>query len=246
VSKFFDDAFDRAKKIFSDSIRETKVVCMTRGSPALLATGGKRSRPASPDLWNKNLQVAAWNSPTRSLSPAKKRGRLKQATVAGGNKAYNSPYRALKVDVRRKIENWDPNKLTTETNFVMGTKANKALGLGATRGRIYMKHPELFKYSGDHDDKKWMVKNGCMAATGGKNTFIMNADDVTELYEAEYKESQGTHLEELKFFKLPNFILCKMRSAMANDKRLRVSGLPPTGRPPEGCPSLQPGKVPKV
>jgi len=74
VSKFFDDAFDRAKKIFSDSIRETKVVCMTRGSPALLATGGKRSRPASPDLWNKNLQVAAWNSPTRSLSPAKVSG----------------------------------------------------------------------------------------------------------------------------------------------------------------------------
>ena len=60
----------------------------------------------------------------------------------------------------------------------------------------------------------------------------MTSHRFTSLSSQLSRESQGTHLEELKFFKLPNFILCKMRSAMANDKRLRVSGLPPTGRPP--------------
>lgn len=45
------------------------------------------------------------------------------------------------------MSQWDPSSLTTESSFVMGTRANKALGLGATRGRIYMKHPELFKVS---------------------------------------------------------------------------------------------------
>ena len=58
--------------------------------------------------------------------------------------------------------------MTSETLFVLGSKANKALGLGQTRGRLYMKHPELFKYSGDAEDKEWLTKNQVMSTTGGK------------------------------------------------------------------------------
>lgn len=48
--------------------------------------------------------------------------------------------------VRREGPKWDPERLTTETLFILGSRANKALGFGQTRGRLYMKHPELFKY----------------------------------------------------------------------------------------------------
>ena len=44
----------------------------------------------------------------------------------------------------------------------------QALGFGQTRGRLYIKHPELFKYSGDQTDKEWLAKANFMATTGGK------------------------------------------------------------------------------
>ena len=52
--------------------------------------------------------------------------------------------------------------------FILGSRANKALGFGQTRGRLYIKHPELFKYSGDQTDKEWLAKANLMATTGGK------------------------------------------------------------------------------
>ena len=42
------------------------------------------------------------------------------------------------------------------------------MGFGQTRGRLYIKHPELFKYSGDQTDKEWLAKANLMATTGGK------------------------------------------------------------------------------
>ena len=47
--------------------------------------------------------------------------------------------------VRRDGPKWDPGRLTEETLFILGSRANKALGYGQTRGRLYIKHPELFK-----------------------------------------------------------------------------------------------------
>ena len=48
--------------------------------------------------------------------------------------------------VRREGPKWDPGRLTEDTLFILGSRANKALGYGQTRGRLYIKHPELFKY----------------------------------------------------------------------------------------------------
>ena len=47
--------------------------------------------------------------------------------------------------VRRDGPKWEPSRLTEETLFILGSRANKALGYGQTRGRLYIKHPELFK-----------------------------------------------------------------------------------------------------
>ncbi|XP_039266852.2 deoxynucleotidyltransferase terminal-interacting protein 1-like [Styela clava] len=169
-------------------------------------------RVPSPDFpWTKRL---AKHSPRRSLSPTPRSAKRGKATP----RRYGSPQQGGREPLSR--DNWDPDKLNTDTKFIMGTRANKALGLGATRGRIYMKHPELFKYSSDPDDKKWMVKNNCMLATGGKNTFIMIADNIFDLIDNEYKDSPHIMREELQVFTLPEFILQKMRALMIKEKKL--------------------------
>ncbi|CAK8678639.1 unnamed protein product [Clavelina lepadiformis] len=224
-------------KHHKDGLKNVKKTTETRAfSPSMPSNipshlVGKR-RAASPDFpWNKRLKESRDMLQRRSLSPLPKKPHKTVATLVSSPRRYGSPHRNTKEIVKRKIENqWDPARLTVGTEFVMGTKANRALGLGATRGRIYMKHPDLFKYAGDHEDKKWMVKHNCMAATGGKNTFIMMAEDVMHLFETEYKDSPGTMAEELQFFKLPEFVLQKMRKAMVNEKVLRIG---PPSKPSE-------------
>lgn len=63
-------------------------------------------------------------------------------------------------------------------------RANKALGFGLTRGRLYIKHPELFRYSGDQEDKEWLVRHSLMPPTGGK-AYLMIVEDISELAEAD-------------------------------------------------------------
>lgn len=173
-------------------------------------------RAPSPDIPFKRNKDAHKNLPRSFTPPPRKRHKVT------GPRRYGSPHRSNKEPIKREGPTWDPNHLNTSTQFVMGTKANKALGLGATRGRIYMKHPELFKYTGDPEDKKWMVKNNCMAATGGKNTFILIAEDVENLLKTEYKDSPGILYEELELFRLPEFILQKMRLSMEKEKKVAL------------------------
>ena len=59
-------------------------------------------------------------------------------------------------------------------------RANKALGFAQTRGRLYVKHPGLFKYASDSDDKEWLSKNKLMPATGGR-AYIMLLEDIEKL-----------------------------------------------------------------
>ena len=71
----------------------------------------------------------------------------------------------------------------TEVLYNFGTyvfRANKALGFAQTRGRLYVKHPGLFKYASDADDKEWLSKNKLMPATGGR-AYIMLLEDIEKL-----------------------------------------------------------------
>ena len=47
--------------------------------------------------------------------------------------------------VRREGPKWEAERLNPDTLFILGSRANKGLGFGQTRGRLYIKHPELFK-----------------------------------------------------------------------------------------------------
>ena len=116
--------------------------------------------------------------------------------------------------VRREGHEWDPSRLTADTMFILGSKANKALGLGQTRGRLYMKHPELFKYSGDQDDKEWLTKNQIMSTTGGKAYLMVLQDIVNLSLTDEYAKHPRQKPDELVGFKIPLFMLEKMQNFM--------------------------------
>ncbi|EPY78772.1 ubiquitin-conjugating enzyme E2 C [Camelus ferus] len=82
---------------------------------------------------------------------------------------------------RSCLEQWDPARLNESTTFVLGSRANKALGMGGTRGRIYIKHPHLFKYAADPQDKHWLAEQHHMRATGGKMAYLLIEEDIRDL-----------------------------------------------------------------
>jgi hypothetical protein len=55
---------------------------------------------------------------------------------------------------------------------------------------LYIKHPTLFKYSGDAEDKEWLCRHNLMPPTGGK-AYLMVLEDIWELAETdEYRLEQ--------------------------------------------------------
>ena len=96
--------------------------------------------------------------------------------------------------VRREGARWDPARITEETLFVMGAKANKALGLGAQRGRLYMKHQDVFRYCGDAEDKLWLYEQGLMPSAGGR-AFLLLLEDIQHLARTdEYRDAPGVEV----------------------------------------------------
>ncbi|XP_031560835.1 deoxynucleotidyltransferase terminal-interacting protein 1-like [Actinia tenebrosa] len=161
-------------------------------------------------------RVERGNSPSRTVV-RKKRPRLdvdrERSTVA--SRAADSKTIAA--------YDWDPEGINEETEFVMGVKANKALGFAATRGKLYYRHPNLFKYSGDSDDKQWLYEHSQLPITGGK-AFLMIASEVRNLVQThtEYRENENIKIDDLKGFKVPLSMIEKMKAYMRKAKREAV------------------------
>jgi deoxynucleotidyltransferase terminal-interacting protein 1 len=120
--------------------------------------------------------------------------------------------------VRREGPKWESERLTSDTLFILGSRANKALGFGQTRGRLYIKHPELFKYSGDQTDKEWLAKANLMATTGGK-AYLMVLQDILDLAESpEYSSHPKQQPGELVGFTVPDWMLEKMKAYIETAK----------------------------
>jgi len=120
--------------------------------------------------------------------------------------------------VRREGPKWEPERLEQDTLFILGSRANKALGFGQTRGRLYIKHPELFKYSGDQTDKEWLAKANLMATTGGK-AYLMVLSDILQLAQSpEYSSHPKQQPEELVGFRVPQWMIEKMKAYIETAK----------------------------
>ncbi|KAG8190742.1 hypothetical protein JTE90_024873 [Oedothorax gibbosus] len=143
------------------------------------------------------------------VKPKKRKGRPPNS-VSG----RSTPLKFKIEHVRREGPKWDPDRLQPDTEFIMGAKANKALGLGATRGRLYIKHPEVFKYSGDQEDKQWLYDHNLMPATGGK-AYMLLVEDIKELAQSdEYRNSSVLMPDEIVGFTVPESIVNKMKQTM--------------------------------
>ncbi|XP_005110186.1 uncharacterized protein LOC101855298 [Aplysia californica] len=152
-------------------------------------------------------------------------GGFKRKTVKRkGRPPVHSSGRATpsKQPVKREGPRWDPVRLKPDTLFVMGARANKALGLGNTRGRLYIRHPEVFKYVGDQEDKLWLYEHNLMPAAGGK-AYMLLLEDIEELSRTdEYKDSPSLMMHECVGFTVPEWMLVKMKTqmnALRSDKK---------------------------
>ncbi|KAJ8401339.1 hypothetical protein AAFF_G00385700 [Aldrovandia affinis] len=117
--------------------------------------------------------------------------------------------------VKRDGPKWEPSRLNDQSTFVLGSRANKALGMGGTRGRIYIKHADLFKYAADAQDKHWLAERQHMRATGGKMAYLLIEEDVQDLAQSDdYRDCPDLKLDELKPFVVPIWMIEKMQKAM--------------------------------
>ena len=126
--------------------------------------------------------------------------------------------------VRREGIKWNPDRLKAEeTLFVLGSRANKALGLGGPgRARLYTKHPDLFKYSiKDRDEKEWLARQSGLfpagSSVGGKSCYVMVLQDILELASTdEYASHPRRRHGELvnAGFHAPHFMVEKMKKVM--------------------------------
>uniref|UniRef100_A0A8C5SHN2 Deoxynucleotidyltransferase terminal-interacting protein 1 n=1 Tax=Laticauda laticaudata TaxID=8630 RepID=A0A8C5SHN2_LATLA len=92
---------------------------------------------------------------------------------------------------------------------------SRALGMGGTRGRLYIKHPHLFKYAADPQDKHWLAQEQYMRATGGKMVSGGGVKNIQDLAASdEYRGSQELKLDELKPFSIPSWMIAKMQRYM--------------------------------
>ena len=134
---------------------------------------------------------------------------------------------------------WDPDRLTETTKFVLGSRANKALGFGMTRGRLYTKHADLFRYIGDMEDKQWLSERGLMPTSGGRAYLLIMQDIDDLLRSADYCGVPGVDPSEMgSGFTVPKKMISKMKSLMqatrttaASAKANAVENNEPDSRP---------------
>ncbi|XP_074867557.1 deoxynucleotidyltransferase terminal-interacting protein 1 isoform X4 [Carettochelys insculpta] len=203
----------KAKLLFSDGKKVIPRLSQEQAVP-------KRARQTEEELSRRGSPV-----------PKKRKGRPPGQSLHNDRGASGVAGWKLKScePVRREGPKWDPSRLTESTTFVLGSRANKALGMGGTRGRLYIKHPHLFKYAADPQDKHWLAEQQHMRATGGKMAYLLIEEDIRDLAASDdYRSSVDLKLEELKPFMPPAWMTEKMQKYM---EMLRQEG---ESQPAEG------------
>ncbi|XP_043382554.1 deoxynucleotidyltransferase terminal-interacting protein 1 isoform X5 [Lepidochelys kempii] len=237
TTSFTDPAvsMDLLRAVLQPSINEEIQIVFNKYMKAkLLFSDGKKVIPRlthEQSVPKRARQMEEESSRRGSPVPKKRKGRPPGQSLLNDRGASGVATWKLKScePVRREGPKWDPARLTESTTFVLGSRANKALGMGGTRGRLYIKHPHLFKYAADPQDKHWLAEQQHMRATGGKMAYLLIEEDIQDLAASDdYRSSLDLKLEELKPFIPPAWMTEKMQKYM---ETLRHEGDP---QPPEG------------
>lgn len=129
-----------------------------------------------------------------------------------------------KLPEKREGPKWDPERIHYNTLFIMGARANKVLGFGQTRGRLYVRHPEILRYSGDSEDKEWLASKNLMPPSGGR-AYLMLVEDIQELaMNDDYRNSLNLQLNELQGFEAPPFMINKIKAFLENVRTDKKQG----------------------
>lgn len=121
----------------------------------------------------------------------------------------------LKPVGRTKQVYWNVSNLNTDTLFVLDFKANRAFGFSPElhKERLASKHPELIRYLPDGHDKDWMIQQKILSPANKNVRFLMLVfDEVVKVSQTEeYRNKPQIKLTDLEGFKVPDFILQKMK-----------------------------------
>lgn len=224
--KFFEKAAENVKENVGDDVQTDQLIreaCrnVLEHAKQLFPEGEvkragsevaiKRSRTADEDYIQRGSPL-----------PKKRRTRPGLAVVSSDRPHTFSTQVKLKSDpIKREGPKWDPSRLNEGSTFVLGSRANKALGMGGTRGRIYIKHADLFKYAADAKDKQWLAERHHMRATGGKMAYLLIEEDIQDLSRSdEYKDCPDVRMDELKPFSVPLWMVEKMQRAMEAQREI--------------------------
>ncbi|XP_063620128.1 uncharacterized protein LOC134792754 isoform X2 [Cydia splendana] len=222
LEKFFVPAVNNIRLNLGDeSVSEDQVRAICRAmldATRLLYTTPAKPAPCPSDTSDDSNSADSKIKQTSSPSHTKrkeseadfdacfKRRKIKQEETS--DSGSSSP---LPLSTYRDPEKWNPNRLTQETLFIMGSHAHKVLGLGNCRGRLYTRHAGLLRYPADSSDKEWIASHNLVNAVGGK-TYIMVLEDIEELANSEaYRHNSLPMLGELTGFKVPPFMLRKIK-----------------------------------
>ncbi|KAL5109141.1 Deoxynucleotidyltransferase terminal-interacting protein 1 [Taenia crassiceps] len=124
-----------------------------------------------------------------------------------------------------------PPHLLANDSFALGSCANSWLGLGAARGRIYSKHPWIFRYACDREDKSWLSRAGHLPNCGAK-AFLVLAKQIYEVAAMDDSLPTTAARQPLPQFTLPPWLFQKVYDSTmtrANTSQITVtSGSGPT------------------
>ncbi|KAK7088061.1 uncharacterized protein [Littorina saxatilis] len=211
--------FEEAKRMYATETRRS-VTPIGDFPDNVSETGSLNGRRVSPIPSSKRTKASDSDSEKGSEN-----GIPKKVPRRKGRPPLNSSGRTTPVkpppkegNVKREGPKWDPERIKSESLFVMGARANKALGLGNTRGRLYIRHPDVFKYSGDQEDKIWLHEQKLMPATGGK-AYMLLVEDIIDLSKTdEYRDSPTLLMHECRGFEVPEWMIIKIKAQMQSQR----------------------------
>ncbi|XP_018335628.1 deoxynucleotidyltransferase terminal-interacting protein 1 [Agrilus planipennis] len=227
LDKFFQPAISNIKmNLGNDSVDDelVKNVCRTMldEAKAMYSSASVFSRDSSPYDCSDSDAGSLTELKNCSLSPFSFKRKESDTESEASSTHYTKRCKTrvtkftesplLKQAIKRDTIKWTADRINENTLFIMGARANKVLGFGQTRGRLYIKHPDLIRYQGDQEDKDWLSSKNLMPPSGGK-AYVMLFEDIQELTARdEYRNSPNVQLHELKGFEAPHFMLQKIKA----------------------------------
>ncbi|XP_019736494.1 deoxynucleotidyltransferase terminal-interacting protein 1 isoform X2 [Hippocampus comes] len=216
---FFEKAAHNVKENVGDEVHTDQLIkdaCRNVLEHAKVLFPESDVKKPSSEVTIKRSRGSEENCSQRGSPVPKKRKNRMSGAMASDRSLNVSAHVKVKCEaIKKEGPKWEPSRLNESSTFVLGSRANKALGMGGTRGRIYIKHADLFKYAADTKDKQWLAERHHMRATGGKMAYLLIEEDVQDLARGDdYKDCPDVKMDEMKPFSVPLWMVEKMQRAM--------------------------------